>query len=564
MIYNNISASSGDVTFKAFKGLNRRIRTEAGEFSDMENLGHEEYPCLESVRGPQDMGFVLPDDAEAVKMIIPKRLDGEVTGFSGVVRQNNRYYMYINGIAKGDMMTKFTDAVDYNGSLICLPEFHGYAYCVEGKEEYEKNISPSTLSIPMKFRNLYDSYNKTETPQIYLSGTGIETVQKRFKAGDLISLSGLTGDYAKNNTIYPQSSTDYSNTTSPVSIEIKGIGGGASTTITVELKNCLGETIIWPTGYSDSTQEPTVGENGVIKKLVPMGTYACVAHNRVWVCSHTGEEVFCSALGKPLEFYEFAGVSTDSWSASVGTPGKFTGIAAWQNRVIAFKNDIIHVIYGDLPSTFGIEKTYAAGCIDSGSIASVGGMLIWLYYDGFYAYSGGMPKRISHKLAEKYVSCKAFSDGRRYFARCTKQDGTGEFLIYDAELGIWSKLSDIDIVGGDYFGGKLYAADKKRVWRLYGGEYGDFFAETPELTFDSFDDKSIIYANIRCKIDNGFLNLYTSTNNGEWVSHKGISTSGKHRLPIRYAPGDVIRIRLEGSGKVCIEEMKLEMLIKKR
>ena len=570
MQYGKISAKAGTVGVTTFSGINRRIRASAGEFSDMENLWHKEYPCLQSAPLAKDMGISMPNGAVPLKMMIPKRLDDEVTGFSGIMSGG----IYVNGnrINTGFSISEFSDAVDYNGAFITVPELKGANYLTQ------KSVCPVNLIHKMYFFNDYaDETAASITPKLYLTGANIPfsyfnvDFRKLFKVGDEIILSGLTDEFECNNTIFPKSSMDYSNTTSPVSIRINGMSITGSNinsecVLTMKITNAKGENIGWPKG-TGRTGDPngfTETVIGTITKKTPKGHHACVAHNRLWVCSHTGEEINASALGKPLEFYEFNGTDADSWSGTVGTPGTFTGIAPWQNRVVVFKPDIIHVIYGDLPSAFGIEKTYAAGCIDSKSIASVGGRLMWLYYDGFYAYSGGRPQRVSDKLHTQYISCNAFSDGVRYYGRCTKIDGTTELVIYDSELNLWSKITDIDIISADYYKGKIYVCDKTAIYCLFGGEYGDFYAETPELTFDTFDDKSLIYASVRCKIESGFLNIYTSVNGGEWIPHKGISKSGKHKLPIRYAPGDTIRLRLEGSGNVCITELNMEVLIKER
>ena len=565
MKLKNMYASNEKAVLNSFLGINRRIRTSAGEFSDMENLSPAEYPCICSQKGTLDTGYTLPQGVEAVKMIIPKRLAGPVTGFSGIVKNSDGgYAIYINGVSRRNDINEFTDAVDYNGSIIVMPELKGFNYVMKSDINADGYIDPVSLTIKMQF------HGNDNSDYIFFADFGGRTdaeakeyIEERFSVGDSIILSGLTGNLANNNTWYPQSIVDYSNQKSPVSIYIKSISYAGShlnptCTFSVSLTNSKGKgNIGWPSGVNMS--EAAVG---TLTKLIPRSTYGCVAHNRVWLCSYTGEEIYASSPGTPTEFYNLAGLSSDSWVASSGTPGRFTGIAPWQNRVVVFKPDIIHVVYGNLPTTFGIEKTYAAGCIDGGSIAEVGGCLMWLYYDGFYIYSGSRPRRVSDKLNTRYVSCKAFSDGRRYYARCVKEDGTGEFLIYDSELNLWSKISDIDIVSGDYYGGKVYLSDKTRLYVLGEGEYGDFYAETPELTFDSFMDKSVMYITVRCKIQKGFLNIYTSVNNGEWVPHKGIDKTGKHKLPIRYNPGDILRLRLEGSGNVCITEMELEVVTK--
>ncbi|MBQ7974133.1 MAG: hypothetical protein IJ300_00380 [Clostridia bacterium] len=558
MKLKNLYASSERAIMNRFLGINRRIRTSAGEFSDMENLSHDEYPCIKSLKGALETDFTLPEGVEAVKMILPKRLQGEVSGFSGVVRNSNTnmYEIYINGEAKRTDIKYFSDAVDYNGTIIVMPELKGYCYSTKVDKNGIKTgskLEPVSYTGKMYFSTFYININGNVSDH--------DIIKSSFAVGDEIILTGLTGDFEGNNTIFPESSLDYSNTKSPVNIVITSInysGGTYSGTIKIgiQLQNSLGGSIDWP------YRSDTVSARGTITKRIPYSTYGCVAHNRLWLCSHDGETIYSSSVGTPLEFYNLAGLSSDIWNSLTGTPGKFTGIASWQKRVVVFKPDIIHVVYGNLPTSFGIEKTYAAGCIDGSSIANVNGKLIWLYYDGFYSYSGNRPQRISDKLHTKYISCKAFSDGRRYYARCVKENGEGEFLIYDSELDLWSKLSDIDVISGDYYGGKVYVCDKTKVYCLGEGEYRDFYCETPELTFDSFMDKSVIYITVRCIIETGFLNVYTSVNNGEWMPHKGIQKTGKHRLPVRYAPGDILRLRLEGSGNVCITEIELEVLTK--
>ncbi len=571
----SIAASAGKVLYKGFLGINRRMKTEGGEFYDMENMSHSEYPCIRSERGYKSAGASLEEDTVIKKLIIPRRQSGGFTGFTGVASYTQNSATY-NGIFVDNenkcTLTEFTDAVDYNGSIIALPQFNGYVYAMEANASNpnEALIYPQSNSWSMYCYNEYPSSSAsnyvtqlklTEVPNSWYTST----FSKRYAVGENIVLYGLKDSMAACNTIYPRSSVDYSNITSPVSIVIKsysfsGSNSSGTITIVVELRNVKGEVIPWPASVSSNSG----AQYGAIKKYMPKVTYGCVAHNRIWCCSENGEEVLASALGKPLEYYEFNGVSTDSWNVSVGTPGRFTGIAPWQSRVIVFKTEYTQVIYGTTPNDFGIERTYNIGCIDRQSIANAGGMLIWLSYDGFYAYGGGMPEKISDKLNTKYVSAVAFTDGIRYYARCEQENGEKELIVYDTKRGLWSKLSDMDIVSGDFYEGKLYVCTQDSMYIMKEGEYGDFYMESPELTFDTFHDKSIICATIRCKINSGFINFYTSVNGGEWVAHRAISQTGKHRLPIRYSPGDILRFRIEGSGDVCIMDMELEMLIKER
>lgn len=568
-----IAAKSGKASYKGFLGINRRLRPDTGEFYDMENMSHREYPCICSEKGCKKHEISLPENAVINKLILPRRFSGEAEGFSGIAtyKSGNSTVcgVFVNNEQKCSL-SGFTDAVDYNGSIFALPDFYGYVYAVNSENTSDALINSSSYSWKMYCTNVYNSNlasdYTTKLSLLEVSSAWYNSVFcKHFKAGDNIRLSGFKDNMAPCNTIYPETSVDYSNISSPVSVIIKShtFGGSAysgTLTITVELKNVKGEVIPWP--YS--TESSSGAQYGAIRKYFPKVTYGCVAHNRIWCCSQNGEEIYASALGKPLEYYEFNGVSTDSWNVSVGTPGKFTGIAPWQTRVVVFKEDYTHVIFGSTPKDFGMERTYNIGCIDRRSIANAGSMLIWLSYDGFYAYGGGKPERISDKLNKKYIKAVSFSDGVRYYARCETENGEKEFLVFDTEKGIWSKISDMDVVSGDFYKGRMYFCTKDSMYIMKEGEFGDFYMESPELTVETFNDKSLIYMNIRCKINHGFINLYTAVNGGEWISHKGISETGKHRLPIRYSSGDILRFRIEGSGDVTITELELEILVEER
>lgn len=569
----NISEASFYSGITSFSGINRRVSTYLGEFADMENLGNEEYPCIQSVKSARNTGFELPENIEAVKLIFPKRLGDGINGFSGVAynTSENRYEIYINGEVKRSDIYSFTDAVDYNGSIIVLPEYKGFNYMATGNvKQSETYINPSTISGQMSFYNNYtDSTAASLAPKLTIKGYSKADFEKMFCVGDEIMLSDFGNEFENNNTIFPESSTDYTDIISPVRITIKSIASGGSnlspvTELVVEIRNSKDEIIGWHKGKgsSQSSEGATDYTQGTLTKYMPRGSYCAVAHNRLWVCSRNGEEINASAPGKPFNFYNMSGLASDSWSASTGTPGNFTGIAAWQNRVVVFKSNMLHVVYGTMSSSFGIEKTYASGCVCPDSIAEAGGALVWLSYDGFYSYMGAMPRRISDKLNTKYISCTAFSDGRKYYARCTKDDNTTEFVVYDTEMGVWTKISDIDAVSGDCIGGKAYVCDKSQLYCLYDGEYGDFYGETSDMTFNIIEDKWIMYITVRCIIDNGFLNIYTCADGGTQVSHKGISKTGKHKLPIRCNPGDTFRLRLEGRGRVCVKEIKTDIIMK--
>lgn len=562
MLPSKAYARNAAVDINVFKGLNRRIKSETGEFFDMENAGHGDFPCLSSIKNSK---VSLNPGLEIIKYIIPRYAAAPMSGFTGIAKNaEGKFELYIGGECK-KAFDEYTDAVDFNGTIFVFPAFMGYNYVMSSGSESDKWIFPAgVVNCVVSLARIWE----TKSGSMLIEKT-YDTVSKNLSEGLSVSFSGFTGEYEVNNTIYPANSTDYSNLKSPVSITITKIkvGSGSSssnplTQVDFIMRNAKGEKIMPHAGNVDDGRYGDDISGIDIDAYMPKAEHFCVSQNRLWICDSSGEKIQASALGRPIDFFDLGTSASGGWYGEVGTPGHFTGIIGLQNRVIAFKEDSMHIVYGSNPLEYSIEKTYTTGCIDKNSLCAAGNMVIWLYHDGFYSYSGGAPRRISEKLNTRYVSAVAFADNVRYYARCVREDGEAEFLIYDTEYGFWTKISDMQILGGEFYGGKVYAYDREKVYELFGGEYGDFYAETTEMWFDSFDEKSVIYALIRCRIkDGGFLNLYTSANGGEWVPHKGISAGGKHKLPIRYSKGDTLRLRFEGHGEVALLDVEMELKV---
>jgi len=552
---NEIPDKNTTFNISLFGGLNRRLKTSAGEFSDMENMGHGEYPCLSSIRNYKT---VLEPGVEIVKHIIPKRMDAsERTGFTGIAKRGDNYYIYVNGVENVVYASEFTDAIDFNGTIIMFPSFDGYNYTIKNETGSSgKEMGIYYRETKVSFKNIVSNDNDV-TGTSFKTDISYNTFINNIDVGAAIELSGFEGTFKENNTIYPESSLDFSNLSSPVSITVSEITkNGTYAEFTCVARNAKGKIIKLKKGGDDVSYSPEM--TIAISAYAPKGDCFCMHDNRLWCASSNGEMIQTSALGSPFEFYELGTLSTDSWYTEVGTPGKFTGIASWHNRVLAFKKDWLHIIYGTEPLNYSLEKSYTNGCVCKESIATAGNSLIWLSHDGFYEYMGSVPRRISDKLNTKYVSCVAFSDTRRYYASCVKENGDKEFVIFDTETGLWTKVSGADIIGGDSAEGKVYFWDKEKVYEFGAGEFGDFYAETPPLTFDSFRDKAFVYLQIRCVMgEKAFLNVYTAVEDGEWTPHKGIDKSGRHRIPVRYNSGDTLRIRFEGSGEVHITDAEL-------
>lgn len=122
--------------------------------------------------------------------------------------------------------------------------------------------------------------------------------------------------------------------------------------------------------FTTSSLKTMVTQNVVtIKHDVPDLDYICAKDNRLWgVCSAT-QTIHASSLGKPMDFAEYVGVDTDSYYAEVGSAGEFTGITAYSDSVLIWKENLLYKVLGANPSDYRYYE-YAVSGVQQGCNAS--------------------------------------------------------------------------------------------------------------------------------------------------------------------------------------------------
>ena len=192
----------------------------------------------------------------------------------------------------------------------------------------------------------------------------------------------------------------------------------------------------------------------------------CLAHgNRLWGCRFGTDEfgaalneIYASALGDPTKWYDFSGISTDPWVASVGCPGPFTGAAAVGQELVFFKEDALCRVTGFTPQDFGLTvapgRGVKAGC--EGSVASLNEKLYYLSSSGVTVYDGALPYVLDPVFSTADLSdVFAFSDGGKYLLSA-KKDGKRLLFVYDAGAGVWEKEDCENGLGFCRFGSRTY------------------------------------------------------------------------------------------------------------
>jgi hypothetical protein len=264
------------------------------------------------------------------------------------------------------------------------------------------------------------------------------------------------------------------------------------------------------------------------------------------------------------------GISTDSYAATVGSDGQFTGAITHLGYPIFFKENCMHKVYGSYPANYQIQTTACRG-VQKGSERSLAIVNEVLYYkarSGICSYDGSLPVEISSALGEvTYNNALAGSLGNKYYISMQDANEDWHLFVYDTKKGMWHREDDTQVWEFCTCRGDLYYID-------YADDYGNMSIKTvkgtgtPETSpikwsattgvigTDSPDKKYISRMDVRMSLEVGarvsFYAEYDSS--GEW-EHLFTMTGtklGSFAVPIRPQRCDHMRLRIMGNGDAKI------------
>lgn len=532
------------VQLKVFTGLDRRNKIADSALSDMLNMSPRAIPSLTPREGRKHIAEV----PGAKEICAPEYIGGELSAFTGVIGTD----FYYNGKkATGEPLSEGRKSIaDFNGKICIFPDKVYYDYMPDPDTgEVAEKLIPMERSLTVtgaKFYSSYSSMTGEYSAYISASSAGFDDV---FAVGDSITVSGCTA--AKNNTVTVQSRKDFAADGDIVSAVVDAV---SKSRIDLLLYNKKGEKV----KFTNKTENGAVS----IKTAIPDMDNICVHNNRLWGTAVSGECVYASKLGDCTNFYSYQGLSDDSWYSLVGTGGEFTGICSYRTAVVAFKRNCIHHIYGDSPVNFSIPKQTMGGCIDGRSICEIGGVLYYLAYDGFSAYSGGEPYLISPQLNERYVSCAAGCDGRRYYASAQRADGSYDVLVYTPEADVWVREDDTPFSGFCAYNGSLYGIADGEMWKMDGGsEKFSWCVVSKRFTYDSIEHKGLSCMWLRMELDDDTEVCVSVSLDGGEFRKCGVVRGGKgfsvYRVPVRFGKCNSFRVMLGGEGGAVIHDIEI-------
>ena len=332
-----------------------------------------------------------------------------------------------------------------------------------------------------------------------------------------------------------------------------------------------GEHYIVVTGILDevTTQDTPI----TVARRMPNMDFIIESENRLWGCRYglalNGEivnEIYASKLGDFKNWNCFMGISTDSYAASVGTDGQFTGAITHLGYPIFFKENYMHKVYGNYPANYQLQTTACRG-VQKGcdrSLAIVNEVLYYKARSGVCAYDGSLPMEISSALGDvAYNDAVAGALGNKYYiSMCDASEGWNLF-VYDTLKGMWHREDDTQAMAFCNCRGDLYYIDyaDKQIKTVRGTGVAEtepiaWEAVTGIIGTDSPDKKYISRMDVRMSLVVGarvsFFVEYDSS--GEWehlFSMDGIKLRS-FAVPIRPKRCDHLRLKIVGDGEAKI------------
>lgn len=304
--------------------------------------------------------------------------------------------------------------------------------------------------------------------------------------------------------------------------------------------------------------------------------------NRLWSCSSVSNEIFSSKLGDCTNWQAYGeGLSTDSYAATAGCEGEFTGIARQNDSVIFFKENWIMKLFGTKPGNFALTTHNVPG-VERGSSRSVvwiNGVLYYLSHLGVCQYSpGSQPVVISQKAFgnRKYKDGVAGRHRNKYYLSVKNELDAWELFVFDTETGLWHREDDMHMVSCATYNNVLYFTDEEGALYCCDENHNlldsyaqkeveeafDWSFETPNLYGDDFGKKYVsrIQFAVKAEDDTKAIVYAQFTHDGAWYELKRLYyTKRQHSMvgiPVRRS--DYLRLRVEGTGGIEISGIQID------
>lgn len=548
-----------------FGGYNHQLKIPDGEWFDTKNLTTDYAPLLANrkKRGNTHLSAVSLLEKDALAYVAPNGTlyynfqPTPVTGLSVgekqmvgmgayiVIFPDKVYFNTEDQTDYGSMEAHFApqaatyEMVRYDGTAVEADYVQADEPANPQNAQYWIDTSGET-HVLRQWSDAQGDWVSVETVYIRIEFQDTAVVSNIFKAYDGVTISGSSVDVNGDKVIYD-----------------------------------VGEDWIMVTGLLDYIpDDPDTALH--IDRTVPDMDYVCECQNRLWGCYYgmygdtTVNEIYCCALGDFKNWRQYMGISTDSWTGSVGSDGQWTGAVNYLGYPTFFKENRIHRVSISTEGAHQIAETVCRG-VQKGSSKSIAVVNETLYYKSrsdICAYQGGFPQGVSSAFGtEQYHAAVAGTIGSKYYISMLDENNDPVLFVYDIAKGIWLHEDDLRVSAFARVDDELFAVSDGKLYTMLGSLPVD--GSTPELPvqweavsgiqyYEYPENKRVSRYNIRLKMEQGSeVRAYLQyDSDGEWRNAGMISAAranmDSYLFPVRPHRCDHLQIKLAGKGDVRI------------
>lgn len=563
---------------QTFGGLNLSTRIGDGEFADMRNLSGDLYPVM-SPRKQRSIYYTHNGYIRGVYMkgghIVhvsgnTAYLDGKSIGLSvsGGTEQPVRivgmgvHVVFFPGGEWFDLVEYTTTGKLVSGEIynqtevscgVTNPETGEVPHvwfnpAKEDGTKYETVVTAEPTS-PKDGTLWLDNSGEAPVARVYnenskswvilavtyirIEGTGIGV---GFKVGDGVKISGAAFGYGE---------------------EFTSLVNGSFT-----IKALEDDWILIPGILSVRELHQEVGTI-TVKRAFPEMDYVVEVNNRLWGCKYgqvyvdgkltNVNEIYACALGDFTNWNKYEGLSTDSYTASQGSDGAWTGAITYQGKPMFFKADSVSIVTVGSAGNHTITTRQMRGHQEGNSLAIVGDVLYYCTGREIVAYNGTYPETVSGAIPGSWDKAIAGGLGNKYYI-CLTKGGTSTMYVYDTVNGFWHKEDEVSatMFAGDSNG--LFFVSGNEIWKVEAGDRSvDWMAQTGIIGLNEPGKKYISRITLRAELPKGaYIDIDVRYNSGEWRKKGrlwGRKQIGSQVFPIIPVRCDHMEIRLRGYGE---------------
>ena len=605
MPYLNVIPDTHSVC-DVFCGYNHNLRIGEGEFYDMGNLTSSYYPVLSprAIRGiyarpdgcsgiisksklcyVDGTDFVIGD--ERIDMGLSPGMKKLVSmGAYVIIMPDKKYINTVDTADRGEIEKSYTSSgavtltiSDVSGdSPLYIMGMDDAPLAYDGNYWIDTSREPYTMNVYTRSSGMWSEYT---TGCVRIEAEGIDSA---FSVGDSIYVEGFGSSFTCTDKV--SVTGDALSSLSEKDRYAVVLGSGEDYILVSGFMNAvvslLGDACKWYwenidsiTGEGGSIPPTSLTQTSevTISRRMPDMDFIIESGNRLWGCRYgsalngdTVNEIYASKLGDFKNWNAFRGISSDSWAASVGSDGPFTGAVTFGGYPLFFKENMLYRVYGDVPSQFGYTDIQCRGVApgSDGSLAIVNEVLYYHSRHGICAYDGSLPVSVSEAFGElRYRDACGASFGDKYYVSMRDTFSVWHMFVYDTRRGLWHREDNTHAVCFAEFEGELYYLDSHDgfIKAVSGcGEAAEYrvpwYCESGLMGTDSPDAKYISRLIVRMQLSVGtavrFYIEYDSAGKWEPVGSIMGESLRSFALPIRPRRCDHMRLRIEGEGECRI------------